>query len=402
MLPDVYKLKLPQSPSKDSGEVHSHAFTSQPGTSPIGPNSTYLDYLRGHQDAGAVVAILFSSRIIYWIDDETQSLNQRLTCLAILARVHKSWCSECILREAQMLRCQVPHPQFAQNIANYFTSVTLLGGLRHLDLAQVRLTETDMDTLATHVQGTLVHLVLEQCEIDFSFGCIAFAKWIKSNSKSLRALRLLDMRPCAQQGPCPIDPINLMKWTRYCPQLEILEIRKLECVYPEEALSSSVSSLISDAFRFSKPYERQVFTEVTNTETILAIASNCPSLRSLCIDVPDAIPFDLADIVAAIYLLRKLNHIDLGSSPIRVPAASTRPASGTRSNHAALERISPVMHYIETLGLLFPNLEVAPIDPEKIIVNSQSPNSGSPDSSSPLEQKFAERWKSWIREKKIL
>ncbi|KNE60481.1 hypothetical protein AMAG_18544 [Allomyces macrogynus ATCC 38327] len=90
-----------------------------------------------------------------------------------------------------------------------------------------------------------------------------------------------------------------------------------------------------------------------------ALAANCPNLESLAVDVPAARNLALDDWVAALYLVRPLRFLALGSTPLRVAA------------NALADGVSAIVHVFEELGLLFPQVRLAGIDPETVVVEEE-------------------------------
>ncbi|KAI9190243.1 hypothetical protein H9P43_001676 [Blastocladiella emersonii ATCC 22665] len=338
--------------------------------------------------------------------------------------------------------------------------------LRHLELHDVRLGDVELRILARTVRG-LTHLALHQCLIG---SAAEFANWLRPSRNTLRTLCIVSSRP-----PVLLEDAALARWSQSLASLHSLTlifpyatglddlppavaaaqantrwgIGAADARGPASALfggpgngglsgthtappsmiggtaaggSSFLGVSLPAAFSSSSRPSVAVSVMVPmssaggrfSSATILTpaglqtLAANCPRLRHLAIDVPAARGLALDDVVATLYLIRELRFLALGGTPVRVPAND--------------DGLPAEIHLVETLGLLFPLVRLAAVDPAVLVeipklpplgarkASSVAPNRGGSVSSASFEPepvaqekprswspRSSVQWTSWFR-----
>ncbi|KNE67087.1 hypothetical protein AMAG_12164 [Allomyces macrogynus ATCC 38327] len=418
------------------------------------------------------------ARIVTYFDDDRDAAEvRRLRLHRTLRRVGPVWLHVAKQRAATIMVVLAPHAHVLADVVTRAeclrrgvpgdhdddpSTLTLpppfaeyMRGLRHLELHNVALGDTELHVLSKNVTS-LVHLSLHDCAISVDRGAAEFAAWLRANRRTLRTLHM-----DSQRFPVLLDEHVLPRWTQACAGLE-----ELTLIFPSTGLPPPPSPMISSATtsttsggggwfgglmggnggshtttiattsvatsdrstmvgndEWSWPFHRgstatssahatigtrrrsslvpslprpsvaslsSTLSRATAAATgrksstaptappptptpalptlglhiltptaLQALAANCPNLESLAVDVPAARNLALDDWVAALYLVRPLRFLALGSTPLRVAA------------NALADGVSAIVHVFEELGLLFPQVRLAGIDPETVVVEEE-------------------------------
>ncbi|KAJ3371365.1 hypothetical protein GGF31_003288 [Allomyces arbusculus] len=418
------------------------------------------------------------ARIVTYFDDDRDAAEvRRLRLHRTLRRVGPVWLHVAKQRAATIMVVLAPHAHVLADVVTRAeclrrgvpgdhdddpSTLTLpppfaeyMRGLRHLELHNVALGDTELHVLSKNVTS-LVHLSLHDCAISVDRGAAEFAAWLRANRRTLRTLHM-----DSQRFPVLLDEHVLPRWTQACAGLE-----QLTLIFPSTGLPPPPSPMISSATtsttsggggwfgglmggnggshttttattsvatsdrstmvgndEWGWPFHRgstatssahatigtrrrsslvpslprpsvaslsSTLSRATAAATgrksstaptappptpaptlptlglhiltptaLQALAANCPNLESLAVDVPAARNLALDDWVAALYLVRPLRFLALGSTPLRVAA------------NALADGVSAIVHVFEELGLLFPQVRLAGIDPETVVVEEE-------------------------------
>ncbi|KAJ3349184.1 hypothetical protein GGF32_005756, partial [Allomyces javanicus] len=423
--------------------------------------------------AGQLIAyhpVLVARIVTYFDDDRDAAEVRRLRLHRTLRRVGPVWLHVAKQRAATIMVVLAPHAHVLADVVTRAeclrrgvpgdhdddpSTLTLpppfgnyMRGLRHLELHNVALGDTELHVLSKNVTS-LVHLSLHDCAISVDRGAAEFAAWLRANRRTLRTLHM-----DSQRFPVLLDEHVLPRWTQACSGLE-----QLTLIFPSTGLPPPPSPMIASASATTSttsggwfgglmggngashttsvattsvatsdrsstvagdewgwPFHRgstanssahatigtrrrsslvptlprpsvvslsSTLSRATAAATgrkastapapapaapapalptlglhiltptaLQALAANCPNLESLAVDVPAARNLALDDWVAALYLVRPLRFLALGSTPLRVAA------------NALADGVSAIVHVFEELGLLFPQVRLAGIDPE--------------------------------------
>ncbi|KAI9220553.1 hypothetical protein BC828DRAFT_383287 [Blastocladiella britannica] len=358
-----------------------------------------------------------AARLIELLDEDCDTADIRRQRLhRQYAGVNSVWREAAHLRLATIMVVAVPHPQAVTDIVTRgeaqvealaelraeqplcvgaMPARTLIyaSALRHLQLHDLRLGDLELRILANNVRG-LAHLALHECLLGSP---LEVARWLRGSRDSMHTLCIVSSRP-----PVMLDDAALARWSQAVPML-----RDLTLIFPHVpadmrhtrglgggAKGSSAAEFAGPVAAAANHYAaympsaglpnagqqqhhalRSGVVQSSMPATSLApgssvfspaglhtLAANCPRLRHLALDVPSSRGLALDDLVASLYMLRRLRFVALGATPVRVPLPELP------------NGVPPEIHVPETVSLLFPFVRFAAMDPDAVgIIDDRPP-----------------------------